>query len=224
VSYSSGTFDFAADAPSSGTLAGGPNLTVASDAVLNFNATQHLAGLTIHGQANMGSGGGHRVLVTGAFAIDPAGRFDLADHAMIVDYIGASPLTGISASILLGRGAAGFGNATWAGNGIRSSSAATDPDGYAVGYAENADLPLGSYATWEGENVDDTSILVKYTRNGDADLDGVVGDNDVTIVGAFYQDPSRHDWYFGDFDYSGSTDDSDVTLLGAFYDPSAPPI
>jgi hypothetical protein len=60
---------------------------------------------------------------------------------------------------------------------------------------------------------------------GDANLDGVVADDDVTILGAFYASGVRQpSWARGDFDYNGFVDDDDVTLLGALYDPLAAPI
>jgi hypothetical protein len=94
-----------------------------------------------------------------------------------------------------------------------------------LGYADNASLPLGPYTTFHGATVDDTSVLIAYTRTGDANLDGVVNDDDVTIIGATYAPgvPNPH-WALGDFDYNGFVDDDDVTLLGAFYDPAAAPL
>jgi hypothetical protein len=145
----------------------------------------------------------------------------------VVDYTTvASPLDSIRSAIVTGRGGIGFSNATWNGNGIHSSVAAAfgDPNEIAIGYGENSAMPLGAYSTFEGMGVDSSSILVKYTRAADADLDGRVDDNDVTIVGAFYLQATSGQWYLGDFDYSGMCDDSDVTLLGAFYDPTAPPL
>jgi hypothetical protein len=64
-----------------------------------------------------------------------------------------------------------------------------------------------------------------YTKTADANLDGIVNDDDVTIVGATYAPgvAGAH-WYTGDFDYNGFVDDDDVTLLGAFYDPAAPAV
>jgi hypothetical protein len=63
-----------------------------------------------------------------------------------------------------------------------------------------------------------------FTSAGDANLDGVVNDDDVTIVGATYAPGvSQPHWALGDFDYNGFVDDDDVTLLGVFYDPSATP-
>jgi hypothetical protein len=81
-------------------------------------------------------------------------------------------------------------------------------------------LPLGAYPSFRGQAVDDTSVLIAYTRTGDANLDGVVNDDDVTIVGAnFAPRAPNANWLMGDFDYNGFVDDDDVTLLGAFYQP-----
>jgi hypothetical protein len=84
---------------------------------------------------------------------------------------------------------------------------------------------LGPFTTFRGQPVDDTALLVAYTRTGDANLDGLVNDNDVTIVGANYAPGvPQPSWALGDFDYNGFVDDDDVTLLGAFYDPNAAPL
>jgi hypothetical protein len=130
--------------------------------------------------------------------------------------------------IIAGRGTVGLG-ATWTGPGITSGTAASDvqtePESRTVGYANNASLPLGAYTTFGGEPVDETAVLVAYTRTGDANLDGIVNDNDVTIVGATYAPAvPQPSWALGDFDYNGFVDDDDVTLLGAFYDPAAEPL
>jgi len=68
--------------------------------------------------------------------------------------------------------------------------------------------------------------LIRYTRNGDADLDGKCGDADVTLLGAFYDNgvTTNFEWMNGDFNYDGRVDDADVTLLGAFYDEAATPL
>jgi hypothetical protein len=84
---------------------------------------------------------------------------------------------------------------------------------------------LGAYTSFHGQPVDSTSLLIAYTRTGDANLDGVVNDDDVTIVGANYAPGvATAAWALGDFDYNGFVDDDDVTLLGAYYDPTAAPI
>jgi hypothetical protein len=118
---------------------------------------------------------------------------------------------------------------SWSGTGITSSQVQADvaahPESTSLAYADNAALPLGPRDTFRGETVDRTAILIGYTRTGDANLDGVVNDDDVTIVGAHYAPGvAKPAWALGDFDYNGFVDDDDVTLLGVFYDPEAAPL
>jgi hypothetical protein len=156
----------------------------------------------------------------------PTAKLDLANNAAIIDYTGASPVATIRQQILAGRGGAGLGK-TWNGPGITSSAAAgaVEAESLSVGYAENSALPLGPYANFRGQSVDATSVLMALTRTGDANLDGIVNDDDVTIVGASYAPGvAQASWGLGDFDYNGFVDDDDVTLLGVFYDPAAAPI
>jgi hypothetical protein len=155
-------------------------------------------------------------------------NYDLKTNAAIIDYTGPSPVGTVRQQILAGRGGPGLGK-PWNGNGITSSTAAganaVEPESRAIGYAENAALPLGTYTTFRGQAFDDTALLIAFSRTGDANLDGVVNDDDVTIVGATYSPGvSQPHWALGDFDYNGFVDDDDVTLLGVFYDPSASPL
>jgi hypothetical protein len=158
----------------------------------------------------------------------PTAKLDLTDNAAILNYTGTSPVATVREQILAGRGGPGLGN-PWNGQGITSSTAAavngTAPESHSVGYAENGSLPLGPYTSFHGQPVDSTSLLIAYTPTGDANLDGVVNDEDVTIVSATYAPgvPNPH-WALGDFDYNGFVDDDDLTLLGAFYDPNAAPL
>jgi hypothetical protein len=211
------------------------NLTIAANSDLTFGSTQHLAGLSLgaSGKVRM-TAGGTKTLVMGALSIAgnaaPTGVVDIADNALVLDYeaAGPNPQATIRQQILAGRGGAGLG-ATWSGKGITSSAAAdavaAEPESVSLAYAANGELPLGPFAVFGGEAVDSSSVLIRYTRTGDANLDGVVNDDDVTIVGATYApEVSQPHWALGDFDYNGFVDDDDVTLLGAFYDPSAAPL
>jgi polyhydroxybutyrate depolymerase len=155
----------------------------------------------------------------------PTAKFDLTNNAAVINYTGTSPVATVRQQILAGRGGAGLGK-TWNGQGITSNTAAAaEPESRSVGYAENSALPLGPYITFRGQPVDGTSILIAFTRTGDANLDGLVNDDDVTIVGASYAPGvAGASWATGDFDYNGFVDDDDVTLLGAFYAPNAPPL
>ena len=158
----------------------------------------------------------------------PIAKLDLTDNAAVIDYTGTSPVPTVRQQIVAGRGGVGLGKG-WNGMGITSSNAALDnatyPESRSIGYAENFALPLGPYTTFRGQTVDSTSLIIAFTRTGDANLDGVVNDDDVTIVGAAYAPGvPQPSWALGDFDYNGFVDDDDVTLLNAFYDPSAPPL
>jgi hypothetical protein len=157
----------------------------------------------------------------------PTARLDV-NGAIVVDYDAASPAATIRQQVIAGRGAVGLG-APWNGMGITSSAAAAAnaaaPESRSVGIAENSAMPLGPLTIFHGQAVDGTSVLIAHTRTGDANLDGAVNDNDVTILGASYAPGVvGASWALGDFDYNGFVDDDDVTLLGAFYDPAAPPL
>ncbi|MEX2137813.1 MAG: PEP-CTERM sorting domain-containing protein [Pirellulales bacterium] len=214
---------------------GGANLSVQANARVNFGATQHLAGLQIGAGATAQlTAGASKNLATPSLTIAgtpaaPTGTLDVTNNALVLDYVaGSSPTMDVRQRIIAGRGKTGLG-ATWNGPGITSSTAAADaatnPEATSVGYAANIELPLGPYAEFRGQPVDDTAVLVRYTRTGDANLDGVVNDDDVTIIGATYAPGvPQPSWALGDFDYNGFVDDDDVTLLGVFYDPTAMPV
>jgi hypothetical protein len=195
--------------------------TVAAGAKLLTNQLQQNE-LTIDGRLTL-LPGGQTSKVT-SLTLGAGGILDLGDNALVVDYSGASPLAAIRGRVLSGRGGPGFG-ASWAGTGINSSAAAAaniaDPEAWSIGVVENYTLPLGPYTTFRGQPVDASSVLIAYTRTGDANLDGLVNDDDVTIIGATYTPGvPKPSWALGDFDYNGFVDDDDVTLLGVFYDPA----
>ncbi len=137
-----------------------------------------------------------------------------------------SPIAAIKAQVVAGRGGTGFANGSWNGSGIVSSTAAAaDIVSVAVGYVDNSFLPnlgLPSYTSFGGQSVDSSSVLVRYTLGADANLDGRVNSDDLTIVGALYNNPSSGEWFLGDFDFDGICDTDDVTVLGAMYDATAP--
>jgi hypothetical protein len=104
-------------------------------------------------------------------------------------------------------------------SGITSSAAAANPLIYGVGYAQN-DMLFLPYDEFSGVPVDSSTILVKFTYNGDVNLDGCVDDNDVTFFNLFYDGgiTTSHYWNEGDiFGYDGRVDDNDVTILGLTY-------
>jgi hypothetical protein len=202
-----------------------PNLIVsASGGSVLFQVPNSLTGLTLNGGSATIATGTNNVLTTKSLSISGYSYLDITNGGVIVDYSGTvaanSPISTIKGYILSARPQAGFANATWAGNGIRSSSAAMDPNAFAVGYAENASLVYdGPYTTFMGQPADMTSVLVRFTQAADFTLDGKAGDNDVAIIGGYYdQDRSlNHHWHEGDASYDGKIGDDDVTYIGATY-------
>ncbi|MCX5672094.1 MAG: PEP-CTERM sorting domain-containing protein [Planctomycetota bacterium] len=191
-----------------------------SVAAANFGATQHLAALNLLSGTSKVARGAGAVLVTQALSIDTRKSFlDLTDNDMVVHYDGtpygpSHTLDNVKQWI-----ASGYANMSWAGNGIVSSAAAADAITYGLGYAQNGMLFL-PYDVFSGEPVDSSTILVKFTYNGDLNLDGCVDDNDVTFFNLFYDGgiTTSHYWNEGDlFGYDGRVDDNDVTILGLTY-------
>lgn len=200
------------------------NTTVAAGAQL-FTTRLMQAALTLGDNSRVKLlSGGDTSRVT-SLSLGASATLDIGDGALVIDYTGVSPLAAVRAGILSGRGGSGLG-ATWNGSGITSSAAAqsnqADPESRSVGFAENAAMPLGRYATFRGQSIDDTAVLIAYSRTADANLDGMVNDDDVTIVGATYAPTeAKPHWALGDFDFNGFVDDDDVTLLGVFFNSSA---
>ena len=167
-----------------------------------------------HGRVTLLANGGTSVVHH--LSLGEGAALDITNNAFVIDHFGNWPLDYVREALRTG-------------TGIKSSTAeqrnATAPGTWAVGYAENGSLPLGSYTTFRGAAVDNTAVLLAFTRNGDANLDGMVDDHDVTVLGAAYAPgvPNKF-WMLGDFDYNGVVDDDDVTVVGAFYNPAGAPV
>jgi hypothetical protein len=239
----SGALTLASSPGGSGTYALSAGKVTAASTVINSNGSfqfnggnASLGNLSLAGTGRLviGSGSG-KTLVASSLSVAAGATLDLNDDAMIINYTGASPVATIRQYLIKGRGTTAA-PATWNGlGGIMSSKASpasqglggTNNDGQslALGYAENSAISQpGSYSTFMGQTVGSSSILIKFTRGADANLDGVVDNNDATIVGAEFGAAGSGHWYLGDFDYSGQCDNADATVLGALFNPSAPPL
>ncbi|HYO11208.1 MAG TPA: PEP-CTERM sorting domain-containing protein [Tepidisphaeraceae bacterium] len=144
---------------------------------------------------------------------------DVTNNDVIIDYAGgaSSPLGGLLAKIQAGRD-----GGTWAGAaGITSSTAAaaaTTPAGgrTAVAIAEASDvlgLSGAQTAAWSGQTVDASSVLLKYTWAGDADLNGKINGDDYFRIDSNINAPGASGWSSGDFDYNGRIDGDDYFLI-----------
>ena len=223
---SAGTVNLGTDAGASGqppVLA----LTASGLGTVNLNARQHLTGVTL---TNAGwvlvAPGGANTLVTKSLSIAESSpgvlsaRLDVADNSLIVDFADASPPSWPAMRKWL---VAGY-NATlgyWDGNGLASVAAAVDGQKLtALGIIDNRDSLVGGRTSFEGEAVDASSLLVKYTYWGDANFDGQVTFDDYDIIDYYYWFPLPADqmgWWTGDLDYDGNVDFDDYDLIDYAY-------
>jgi len=192
---------------------------------VKFDGTQRLDTLNANaGLAQITPGNG-KVLVLNSLSVAPSATLDLTDNDMIIKYSGGTPhvptaaLENVKHLVSMG-----YNSMTWTGPGLTSSTAAALPLRLGIGYAQN-DMLFAPYSTFAGEPVT-SAVLVKFTYLGDMNLDGVVDDNDVAILGLYYDGGARntHYWNEGDvFGYDGRIDDNDVSIFGLTYGAGFPP-
>jgi hypothetical protein len=191
-------------------------------ASVNLNVSQHLAQVTASAgliKLAPGASSGARVIdSTGVLAT--GGRLDITNNRLIVDYApGNSPIVSIRQQLASGYNAAGT---LWAGNGIVSSTAAADPTS-GIGYGEASDLVGPGGGTFGTEPVDASTVVARFTRFGDATLDGIVDFNDLVKLAQNYNtvDGARL-WSQGDFTYDGNVDFNDLVKLAQNYNVTLP--
>jgi GH35 family endo-1,4-beta-xylanase len=132
-------------------------------------------------------------------------RLDLNDNTMILNYTGPSPVSTIRSYLV-----SGFNAGSWDGAGISSSIAHTD---------SQASRSVPSSLSALGYIDDGTSITVRFTRYGDANLDGVVDATDFQMFLDGLATADAGSWSQGDFTYDGKVDlgnDSNLFLRGFF--------
>jgi len=140
-----------------------------------------------------------------AGSVSPGAALDMTNNAMVLDYTGPSPLATVTNLLT-----SGYAGGAWTGSGINSSTAAATI-GVGIGIAEAS--AIGSPPTFYGQPADATSLLLRYTLYGDADLDRTVNIADFARLGANFNLPGG--WVNGDFNYSGTVNIADFALLAS---------
>jgi hypothetical protein len=144
------------------------------------------------------------------------GTWDLADGALVVDYNTGSPSAAIRRYLKSGRAAG-----SWNGTGLNSSAAQADPGGTtALGYAESNDIFGASGGVFEGVLVDGSAVLVRFTRHGDANLDGIVNLQDFNRLASNFGGSGKG-WSQADFNYDGVVNLNDFNQVAANFGLSA---
>jgi len=180
-----------------------------------FANNQDLANL------NIGAGGlvtldvGKRLIDTVDAVI--SGRLNLTDGGFI-DRAAANEAT--YRTLLTN----GFQGGTWNGPqpAIFSTAAAGGPTNDGIGYGTGAQTGLVNFF---GSAVAAGDLLIRYTLNGDSNLDGSVNINDFALLAANFNTANTN-WSRGNYNYDLNTDISDFAQLAANFNmvvPSDPP-
>ncbi len=142
----------------------------------------------------------------------PTAKLDLTRGALVIDYTGGpnSPFETTRQQI-----ASAYNGGAWTGNGITSSNANNTTHG--IGYAEASSL---STIPPVFGTVDAEAILVRTTRYGDANLDGLVNLADFNALASNFGSTSSN-WTQGDFNYDGNTNLADFNRLASNFGLSA---
>ncbi len=141
---------------------------------------------------------------------------DVANRVLILDQSGPAQLSSLRTHI-----ADGYNGGTWDGPGVRSSTAAATP-AHGVGFGEASAIYTSFPATYFGQTVDNSTLLVTYTRYGDANLDRVVSLDDFNRLAANFGLTNRT-WTQADFTYDTLCNLVDFNALAANFGLAASP-
>jgi autotransporter-associated beta strand protein len=152
-----------------------------------------------------------------------SGTLDLTNNDLIIDYTagGANPAKDIEDMVR-----AGYNGGTWQGIGLTSSIAAAGGGEYVLAVADNALLAspfgngTGGKPKFDGQSVDDTTVLVKFTHRVDLNLDGLITDADAILFSTNYETGAYAYQGIGDLNYDGVFSDDDAIIFSTFYDTS----
>ena len=152
-------------------------LTIDGDTtIVAFNASQHLNALSIgdHARVNLGA----PLLRTRALTLGADATLDLRDNDLVVQSDQTNRTTALGQ--VRDAIAAGRTGGMWVGPGIIASTAAgAGPSITGLGVILNDDgAGRAIRSTFDGESADTACILVKYTYNGDVDLNGKIDADD----------------------------------------------
>ncbi len=203
--------------------AGGNNLDVAlnNSAQVTLSGSQRLHSLDLNQNSRLNVAGAF--LRVGALSIDPSAKLDLGANDLIIQSTAADKAATFASLIPLLR--TGRSAGAWDGVGISSSAAASDPrhvTGLAAVINDTGDGATRILTTLSGETVDVNTILIKYSYNGDSNLDGLINADDYANIDAGFASHATG-YRNGDFNYSGGTPNPDDYFLidKAFFDQSA---
>jgi hypothetical protein len=204
---------------SKGTMRAGGDTLI--DGVINFNAgtmttvgTLDVAGSVILSSAarnGAGTPSNKKFVETGQATLTASGVIDLNDNDMLIHDTTAGALQKYENFIRTARN-----NGLWNQPGITSTAAKNAvPKNKNLGAITGANFQSangGAGALFNGRTVAGTDTLIKFTFNGDTDLNGVVNFDDYARTDSGFNN-NRTGWFNGDFDYNGVVNFDDYSLI-----------
>ncbi len=182
------------NAPGGITISGGVNADTSSP--VRINSTVNLT-------STLTKSGAGPMRVTGALNVG-ASTFTITGGSVLFDYSGSSPLANIRSLI-----ASGYAGGAWNGSGINMGGAIED---HGLGYAEASALFGAFPASFDGESIDNTTLVIRFTRVGDTDLNGVVNLLDFNRLADNFNKTNKL-WSDGDFNYDGNVNLTDFNMV-----------
>jgi chitinase len=189
LTVTSGTVTFNANASVTNP---GLALTVNSGANVIFDATQNLGALNIAGGTVTFADPGAAATVLTSLSITNGGKLNLQGGQFTIPDKLITQITGYITQ--------GYNLGHWNGTGIISSTAASGAYN-AIGYFDNG-----------------TSLTVGFTAYGDANLDGLINADDISLM-LTGQSTGKTRWQDGNFNYDNQINADDWMLL--FYASAA---
>ena len=197
---SGGSYTFGEDAS---TMSSNLAVVVAPGAAVSFGSGQHLATLNVSGIAAMSpvsAGNAQNALIVKSLIIAASARLDLSNNQLALTYFGSSPIGSFNGSSYTGI------------TGLVTS-------GRVVSSAAH-----GTF-TRLGVSDSGSSVVVKYTYGGDANLDGKLNIDDYTTgIDSNVGLPGASGWSKGDFNYDGKINIDDYVILDGNLAAQGPPL
>ena len=116
------------------------------------------------------------------------------------------------------------GNGNWSGYGLTSFTARDNPQhNTTLGAMEASEYKsiYGANATFNGLQINNTSIIIKYTYYGDADFNGRVNFDDYVRIDSGFNN-HKIGWTNGDFDGNGQVNFDDYVLIDLAFNTQGP--
>lgn len=195
-----GNYTVTGDLGGLGLLISGPSASAV------FQTTEHLRSLFVGASAAL-TGGGNKTLFLGSLTLGSNAQLDLADNSLQVGYATGSDQPARIRTYIV----SGYNGGAWNGAGLITSMGDVN---HGLGYANGADGVVAGLSS--------NTVLVKYARYGDANLDGSVGFDDLVILARNYgSPPGGANWDQGDFNYDGVVSFNDLVKLARDYGRAA---